>query len=184
MDEQKIDTSEEEIIDQEPDEVAPPTDEELAGDTTEGDADPIQAQIEEYKAMLQRERAEFQNFKKRTKKEMDDLRLKISGDVLAKILPVIDDFERALTTIPAEEKGNEWLTGIEMIQRKLQTIVEGESIEAIDPLGEPFDPNFHEAIGTDDPTDDIPSDHITLVLQKGYKIGDRVLRPALVKVAN
>ncbi|MFP4321507.1 MAG: nucleotide exchange factor GrpE [Anaerolineales bacterium] len=141
-------------------------------------------QMEDFRNALQRERADFQNFKKRIERENEGLRAKVSGDVLAKFLPVIDDFERAWEAIPEEQKDNDWMKGFNLIHRKFQSLIEAEGIVALNPLGEPFDPNYHEAIGADEPTEDIPSGHVTAVLQKGYQHGERVLRPALVRVAN
>ncbi len=157
-------------------------------DATENDADAPLAQAlqqaEDFRAALQRERADFMNYKKRMERENDVLRTRVSGDVLAKFLPVIDDFERAWEAIPDAEKANEWMKGFNLIHRKFQSLIESEGIVAINPLGEPFDPNYHEAIGADEPSEDIASGHVTAVLQKGYQHGERVLRPALVRVAN
>jgi len=142
------------------------------------------AQVEEYKQALQRERADFQNFRKRIEREMDELRAKTSGDVLLKLLPVVDDFERALNAVPDEQKSTDWVGGMSLIQRKLQSLLDAEGVKSIDPLGEEFNPSFHEAIGMDEPTDTYASGHVTAVLQRGYLKGERVLRPAMVRVAN
>lgn len=142
------------------------------------------AQAEEYKLALQRERADFQNFRKRTERENDTLKDKLRGDVLLRFLPILDDFERALQSQPADEKDQAWLSGIQAIYRKLQSNVEAEGVTFIDPLGQPFDPNFHEAIGADEATDGVESGHVTAVLQKGYLLGEKVLRPAMVRVAS
>lgn len=142
------------------------------------------AQVEAFKAALQRERADFQNYKKRMEREKTELASKLRGDVFAKVLPIADDFERALDGVPAEERENDWLKGIVLIHKKLNTLITNEGIETIDPLGEVFDPNYHEAIGADEPSDEFESGQVTVVLQKGYIQGERVLRPAMVRVAN
>lgn len=147
-------------------------------------SDEVGRQIEELTAALQRERADFINFKKRIERENEIAKVRISGDVLAKFLPVIDDFERAVLAMPADAQESDWLKGIQMIQRKFHNLIEAEGVEVINPVGEPFDPNYHEAIGADEPTDEIPSEHVTVVLQKGYKLGERILRPAIVRVAS
>ena len=100
-----------------------------------------------------------------------------------KFIPVVDDFERAMNSIPEEDRGNDWLKGFDLILKKLHTILDAEGVQEIDPLGEPFDPNFHEVIGVDDSATDVESEHVSAVLQKGYKQGERVLRPAMVRVA-
>jgi molecular chaperone GrpE len=112
------------------------------------------------------------------------LKAKTIGDILGKFLPVVDDFERAVGAIPEDEREKDWVAGIGLILRKLQTLLEEEGVQRIDPLGEDFDPNFHEAIGADEPSDEFASGQVTVVLQKGYLKGDRVLRPAIVRVAN
>jgi len=142
-----------------------------------------QALVQEFKDALQRERADFQNYRRRMEKERETLRPNITAEVMTKMLPVVDDIERAMGSIPAEDKEKDWVTGILQISRKFTNLLEAEGIKVISPLGEPFDPKFHEAIGADEPTDEIESGHITAVLQKGYVKGDRVLRPAMVRVA-
>jgi len=131
----------------------------------------------------QRSRAEFLNYKKRTDKEIKESRERAALDTLSKMLPVIDDFERAVQNIPEDLKSNSWVSGTALIQRKFDKMLEEFSVQRIDPTGQPFDPRFHEAIGTDESTDEIPGGHVTVTLQKGYISGDRVLRPALVRVA-
>lgn len=131
----------------------------------------------------QRARAEFMNYKKRVERERVELFQRASLDTLKDLLPVIDDFDRAFQNIPDELSDNPWIGGVSMIQRKFENMLEKYDIEPIDPSGELFDPNFHEAVGTDD-TDDVESGHVSVTLQKGYKAGNQILRPAMVKVAN
>jgi len=145
----------------------------------------IDAQKEalENKDGWQRARAEFANYKKRVERERAEIFQRASLDTLKELLPVIDDFDRAFDSVPEELADNPWIGGITMIQRKFENLLEKYEIEPIDPSGEPFDPNIHEAVGTDD-SDEVESGHVTITLQKGYKAGNQVLRPALVKVAN
>jgi molecular chaperone GrpE len=131
----------------------------------------------------QRTLAEFTNYKKRVERERTELFQRASLDTLKELLPVIDDFDRAFQNIPEELSDNPWIGGVSMIQRKFENVLEKYEIEPIDPVGEVFDPNFHEAIGTED-SDEVESGHVCITLQKGYKAGNQVLRSAMVKVAN
>ena len=130
----------------------------------------------------QRARADFANYKKRTEREISDIREQALLDTLVKFLPVIDDFERAMENIPQDVKDNSWLDGVTLIQRKFAKILEDHAVITIDPTGEVFDPSRHEAIGVDD-SSDYESGHVSATLQKGYACGSRILRPALVRVA-
>lgn len=155
--------------------------------TTGKDATPeiqaIQKQAQEYMAGWQRERAEFANYKKRTEREMKDLAQNAAVEALISLLPIIDDLERAMSSVPAEFKDNPWIGGVLAIHRKFQKMLDDRGVSVIDPTGQVFDPNRHEAVATED-SSNVESGHITVTLQKGYSLGDRVLRPALVRVAN
>jgi len=140
-------------------------------------------QAQEYMAGWQRERAEFANYKKRAEREMKDLAQNAAVESLMGLLPIIDDIDRAMTSVPPELKDNPWTSGVGAISRKFQKILDEHGVSVIDPVGEVFDPNRHEAVATED-SSDVESGHITATLQKGYTFGDRVLRPALVRVAN
>lgn len=131
----------------------------------------------------QRTQAEFANYKKRVTRERRELFQRASLNTLKELLPVIDDFDRALENVPQDISENPWFDGVAMIQRKFEGLLEKFDIKAIDPTGEPFDPNFHEAIGTDD-SGETESGHVAETLQKGYRAGDDVLRLALVRVAS
>lgn len=144
--------------------------------------DTVQAQAQEYLEGWQRARAEFANYKKRIEREMKDSQDTAAGKVITDVLPVIDDFERAMSSMPDDLKENAWINGVSMIQRKLNKVLESYNVTVLDPVGEPFDPNQHEAIGMDD-SDEVESGHVIATMQKGYVLGDRVLRPALVRVA-
>jgi molecular chaperone GrpE len=131
----------------------------------------------------QRERAEFANFKKRMERERSDLFRQASLDTIANALSVVDDFERAVSNVPEELRDDPWAKGVMLIRKKLETWMEQYDIETIDPLGDEFNPRLHEAVGTDD-TEDYESGMVSATLQKGYRSGERVLRPALVRVAS
>ena len=141
-----------------------------------------QAKTAEYLDGWQRSRADFANYKKRAEQERADAYENAAAETLRKILPVLDDLDRALANVPAEKADDDVIKGFSLIYRKLLNLLEGSGIKIINPLGEEFNPDFHEAIGTDD-SSDMASGHISTVLQNGYLHGDKVLRPALVRVA-
>ena len=103
----------------------------------------------------------------------------MKGDIIKKVLPALDDLERALQNRPADDA---WASGIELIARKLQNILEAEGVKRIVAEGVAFDPNFHEAI-SHEPNNDVESGNVIAVVQNGYMLGERVIRPALVRVA-
>ncbi|MBZ0285598.1 MAG: nucleotide exchange factor GrpE [Anaerolineae bacterium] len=140
-------------------------------------------QAQDYLAGWQRERAEFNNYKRRVEREMKDIAQNASAETLFQIIPIIDDLERAFTHIPAELEGNVWVDGVIGIHRKFQKLVDELGLTIIDPVGQPFDPSRHEAVGMED-SSEIESGHVTTTLQKGYARGERILRSALVRVAN
>ncbi len=140
-----------------------------------------EARADEYLESLQRERASFQNYRKRVEAERAQQAERVRGEVLLKLLPVLDDFYRATEAVP-EDSRDSWYEGILLILRKLERFLEDQGVKEIPALGEKFDPNFHEAVGVVDSTDAEP-ETIVEVLQRGYQHNDRVLRPALVRVA-
>ncbi len=142
----------------------------------------LRAQTDEYLDGWQRSRAEFANYKKRVKREKEEMRAQVTGEILTHYLGVIDDLERALKDRPVESESNAWAEGIELIFTKLKTILESEGVEPIVAEGKIFDPNFHEAV-TYEENDDHRDGEVIEVIQRGYKLGDRVLRPAMVRVA-
>ena len=131
----------------------------------------------------QRARAEFANYKRRVERERTAIFQRATLDTLKGLLPIIDDFERAFESLPEDISEHAWIGGMTMIRRKFDTLLEAHAIEAIDPTGEVFDPNLHQAIGTED-SDEVESGHVTETLQKGYRAGEVVLQLALVKVAS
>lgn len=144
--------------------------------------DAANAKAAEYLDGWQRARADFANYKKRIERENADLSQNITAAVLARVLPVLDDFDLAMKKAPADSDGAKWAEGIALVHRKLNSILENEGIKRIEAEGQPFDPNVHEAVVHEE-NDSHPEGHVIEVLRQGYKLGDRVLRPALVKVA-
>jgi len=127
----------------------------------------------------QRSMADFQNYKRRVDRDYEMVRASMKGDIIKKVLPVLDDLERALQNRPADEA---WAGGIELIVRKFQNLLDGEGVKRIDANGAAFDPAFHEAI-SHEPSEEVESGHVIAVVQNGYMLGERVIRPALVRVA-
>ncbi len=134
----------------------------------------------------QRERADFSNYRKRSERDLLTMRFNAKVDTLRTLLPVLDDFERATENLPADPDASEelqaWLDGVQAIHRKLLKTLSDAGVQTLDPVGETFDPTRHEALGQDSDTD-MESGLVSATLQKGYICGDRVLRPALVRVA-
>jgi len=137
---------------------------------------------DEYLDGWQRARAEFANYKKRVDRELEQARGTVAAEVLTHILPILDDLERALRDRPEAENLQAWAEGIELIHRKLATLLEAEGVEQIQAVGETFDPNVHEAI-TFEENDEVEHGKIIDVIRQGYRLGERVLRPAMVRVA-
>jgi molecular chaperone GrpE len=157
---------------------------ELQGDQDELDS--VRSELAEAQAKVaenldgwQRALAEFQNYKKRVERDRSSDQAMMKGDLIRKVLPVLDDLERALSNRPADSA---WANGIELIQRKLLLILESEGVRRIEAEGAVFDPNVHEAI-SQEPIDGAESGSVVAVTQQGYILGDRVIRPAQVKVA-
>ena len=138
-----------------------------------------ESKVVEYKDGWARTQADFQNFRKRVERDNEAFKASTKGDILKKVLPVLDDLERALQNRPADDA---WANGIELVARKFQNILDMEGVKRIEAKGVAFDPNFHEAI-SHEPSDEVESGHVIDVVQNGYVIGERVIRPALVRVA-
>jgi molecular chaperone GrpE len=138
-----------------------------------------ESKTSEYRDSWMRSQAEFQNYKKRLERDNELTYVSMKGDIIKKVLPVLDDLERALQNRPID---NAWANGIELIARKLQNLLDSEGIKRIAAEGTEFDPKYHEAI-SHEPADGVKSGFVISVVQNGYMLGDRVIRPALVRVA-
>ena len=137
----------------------------------------------EYLDGWQRARAELANARKRFQREQQQAYTNAQADILARLLPVVDDFERAIETLPDNLLGLTWTEGVVLIQRKLALLLEQAGVGTIDAVGQEFDPFSHEAV-THEPSGDIPDGHVISELQKGYRMGDRVLRPSMARVSS
>lgn len=144
--------------------------------------DNLQQKTGEYLDGWQRERAEFTNYKKRMEREREQQRHNIKGNVIRGYLEIIDDLELALKNRPIDDEGASWSEGIEIVYRKFLAFLEAEGVEPMQADGQQFDPNLHEAI-SQEPSEELESGQIIEVVRNGYFIGERVLRPASVRVA-
>ena len=141
-----------------------------------------EAQAAEYLDGWQRSQAEFDNARKRLKRERAESYTNAAVDYAKKLLPILDDFDRALEIVPAQIEEDSWFEGLVLIKRKLHSILEGLEVEPIEALGQQFDPSFHEALSLQE-AEGVDSGTVIEELQVGYRRGDRVIRPALVNVA-
>jgi molecular chaperone GrpE len=133
---------------------------------------------EAYLANWQRAAADFQNYKRRVEAEREDLTRLTSAAFIINLLPIIDDFDRAMENVDASLAGLTWLEGVRLIQRKLRSLLEMNQVTDIEAEGQAFDPNIHEAVGFAEGEEG----KVLHVAQKGYRLAGRVLRPALVIV--
>jgi molecular chaperone GrpE len=136
----------------------------------------------EHKASLQRTAADFANFRRRTAEDRER-ELGLAGEsLLRKVLALADDFDRALDTMPEDLQAVGWIEGIVLLDRKLRALLESEGVTPIEVVGRPFDPREHEAIASI-PATGKPDGEVVAEVQRGYRVRDRVLRPAMVAVA-
>ena len=152
-----------------------------AGDAkNDGEKKESSAEEEALNVKYMRLMADFQNFKRRTEKEKSDIYAFANEKIVSELLNVIDNFERALLHGAA---GDSSAAGMNMIFKQLQGVLEKAGVKEIEALGLDFDPNFHNAVMTEDSTE-YESGKVTEVLQKGYTLNSKVIRPSMVKVAN
>ncbi len=141
-----------------------------------------QAKAAEYLDNWRRAAADLSNYRKRMERESSEITRAANADLIRRLLPVLDDFDRAFHTVPEDLRELTWVDGIMLIFRKLQALLEAEGLKPIEALGKPFDPHLHEAVVHEE-TDKYEDGLVIGELQKGYMLNDRVLRPTLVKVA-
>ena len=161
---------------------------EAEAEAPDEDAAALKAQVESLKAALEekdnrvkRLQADFENFRRRTSKEREELANVVTQDLLKSMLPILDNFDRAMA---AEQKDNEsFQKGVEMIYTQLHETLKNAGLELIDTAGQKFDPNFHQAVmRVENP--DLEDDTIAQELQKGYIVKGRVIRPSMVQVVS
>ncbi|HET7035923.1 MAG TPA: nucleotide exchange factor GrpE [Thermomicrobiaceae bacterium] len=140
--------------------------------------DAERARAEEYLEQARRARAELINYRRRMEQETEQVRRNAGERIIARLLPVADDFARALGAVPESEMQNPWIQGILLIERKLWSILEAEGVQPIEAVGQPFNPALHEAVSMDSGG----GNQVVAEYQRGYTLHDRVLRPAMVRV--
>ena len=150
-----------------------------AVETEDTELEQLKQQLEQERDQYQRVVAEYANYKRRTDQEKEQLGSFVKGEVLKMLLPSIDNLERAIDA----PDGEEYKKGVEMVIRQLEESLLGMGLEEIPALGQVFDPEIHHAVMRED-ADGVEAETVTEVFQKGYRLGTRVLRPAMVKVAN
>lgn len=170
-------------IDPTPVDAADPAPAASAVEALAAERDAALARAEENLALAQRTQADYANLKRRTAEERAAM-LGLANEVLlAKVVALADDFDLAIEHVPAEARDTAWLDGIAAIDRKLRALLESEGVTPIEALGRPFDPAVHEAL-SHVPGSGRPEDEVVAELRRGYRIRDRVLRPALVAVSD
>ena len=142
----------------------------------------LRAESEEYQQRLLRTQADFDNFRRRTVKEKEELGKYASAKLITELLPVIDNFERALGSAGESADASSYAKGVEMIFRQLEGVLKAEGLTPMEAEGQPFNPEFHQAIMQVE-SDEHEEGIVVEVVQKGYLLKDKVLRPAMVKVS-
>jgi molecular chaperone GrpE len=151
-------------------------------DRLQEELEQARGQAAEYLEGWQRAQAEFSNYKRRQEAERAQTAMLANAMLLRKLLPVVDDFERAMATLPGSLGQLTWCEGVLLIQHKLRALLESEGVKPIETEGQAFDPRYHEAV-TYEEVSDREEGQIIGEVQRGYTLGERVLRPALVRVA-
>lgn len=146
------------------------------------DPDELQRQRDEYYDLLLRKSAEFDNYRKRIERERQSTTEAAAADLIKDLLPLVDDLERAIKAEPGEEGVDAYRRGVELIHRRLLEALKKRGVRPIDALGADFDPNYHQAV-VYEPEPGRREGEITEEFSRGYVLGDRLLRPAMVKVA-
>ena len=125
--------------------------------------------------------ADFDNYKKRVRQEQSETVQRANADLIDRLLPVVDNFHRVIESAP-EEVDEAWLKGIKLTLQQLDELLAAQGVSPIEAVGQPFDPTLHEAIGHEE-SDELPEDTVVSEVRRGYRLHDRVVRPALVRVA-
>ena len=153
-----------------------------AGLTIEERLAQVEAQSAEYLDNWRRAVAELSNARKRMQREQEETIRNAAARVLERLLPALDDMDRAFDNLPPEQAEGEWVNGFRMIQRKLLGVLDSEGVVAIPTAGEHFDPRLHYAVTHED-AEGLEEGHIIAEVARGYKLGDKILRPSMVRVA-
>jgi molecular chaperone GrpE len=143
----------------------------------------LEQKADEYLRLAQRTQADFINYRRRTEDERAQQAREANVAYLQRLLPVLDDFERALSSATPEDLESSWGKGILLVDRNLRGLLTADDVQRISAEGTEFDPREHEALGSQ-PSADVPEGHVLHVVRQGYRKGDRILRPAQVIVAS
>ena len=147
--------------------------------TVEDETETLKKELADSESSLKRLRADFENFRRRTNKEKEEVGQVVREECLRSLLPLLDNFERAMAT--EDKTSDSFVEGVNMIFGQFGEILKNFGLEEIEAAGNMFDPNFHQAVGRT-VSETLPDGAIAAVFQKGYKVKDRVLRPAMVQV--
>ncbi|MWV45307.1 nucleotide exchange factor GrpE [Paenibacillus sp. HJL G12] len=148
----------------------------------ENEVQRLQTLADDYQQRALRTQADFDNFRKRTQKEKEDFAKYASSKLITELLPIIDNFDRAITAAGDIADNDSFAKGVGMIFRQLESVLKSEGLEPMDTIGQPFNPEFHQAIMQVE-SDEHEEGVVVEEVQKGYMLKDRVLRPAMVKVS-
>lgn len=138
---------------------------------------------DEYLRLAQRTQADFINYRRRTEEERAQQARDANVAFLQRLLPVLDDFERALSSATPDDLESSWGKGIVLVDRNLRGLLAADDVQRISAEGAEFDPREHEALGSQ-PTAEVPEGHVVQIVRQGYRKGDRILRPAQVIIAS
>ena len=147
-----------------------------------GDPAELQRQRDEYYDLLLRKSAEFDNYRKRVERDRQAVSEAAAANIIEDLLPLVDDLERALKADPGAEGTDAYRRGVELIHRQLNEILRKRGVTPVEALGADFDPHYHQAV-THEPAEGRREGEITEEFRRGYMLGDRLLRPSMVKVA-
>jgi molecular chaperone GrpE len=167
----------------ETDELAPSTQEEAGDGAAPDPTAELKAEVEKWKDLALRSAAELDNFRKRSSREMQDARAYANADLLRGLLPILDTFEMGLEAARAESENSIVFQGLKMVQGMFGNYLREFGVEEVPAEGLTFDPNLHEALSTE-PSDTVPDHKVIRVQRRGYKLKDRLLRPANVVVSS
>ncbi len=154
----------------------------LRGDQLQQELEAAKEDAARHLEAAQRVQAEFENFRKRTLREMEEARQRAGQRLIEGLLPVVDNLERAIDHTVAGGDLGHFLRGVELVHQQVSDVFGKEGVEVLDPLGGPFDPNLHQAVGQREDAE-VPDGTVVEVFQKGYSLAGRVLRPAMVIVS-
>ena len=178
--EMTAETAEEQLVENAAETTPSPETETAEAAPVEDKAAALEAELKEKSDRILRLQADFENFRRRTAKEKEELAAVITQNILGDLLPLLDNFERAMAV--EQTDGEAFQKGVEMIFTQLREVLDKHGLQSIEAEGQTFDPNFHQAVMRVEDSD-APDGTITQVLQKGYQAKGRVIRPAMVQVA-